>query len=175
MPQPVRKYRRKFDGFIVEAYQYAEGKDWSPEALTKVAAFVTGIDINKNTTIETERIQDVVNPILTDWDMAGGKQPIEISQGTGTIRLDVGDWIVRGAHNKLEFVKKDAFDDQYEPLHEVRPGEYMSVMEVKVEELSNFIFNECMQDLEGDLYKHLAESIARKLIRAGVRMEGVSA
>lgn len=167
----VQKYRRKFDGVVVDAYQYGESKEWSPEANTRVAAFITGIDINKTTTIETERIQDVVRPIITDWDMSQGKQPIEVAHKDGNVRLDRGDWIVRNPQGKLEFVKQNAFDDQYEPLHEVRPGQYMSVMEVKVEELSNFIFTECMANLEGDLYLQLAESIARKLINAGLRME----
>jgi hypothetical protein len=171
-PMPrVQKYRRKFDGVILDAYQYGEGKEWTPEATTRVAAFVTGIDINKTTTIETERVMDVVTPILTEWDHRTGKTPINVSHKSGIIRLDLGDWVVRNPDGRLEFVKQDTFDDQYELLREIN-GRYLSLVEIETDKLSDFIYDECMSTLDGELYQTLAENIAGKLIRAGWRKEG---
>ena len=163
------KYRRKFDGVILEAFQYGEGKPWNQIATTRVAAFVTGIDIDNQTSIKTERVLDVVEPILADWDMGKNQAPILIAQGGGRIRLDLGDWVVREPGGKLLFVKQNAFDDQYEPLFEIKPGHYMTQLEIQTDKLASFIYEECMSALDGELYQALAENIAGKLIRAGWR------
>lgn len=165
----VKKYRRKFDGVILEAYQYGEGREFDPTAMTKAAAFVTGIDIESQTSIKTEHVMDVVQPVLADWDMSKQSAPILIARGNDKIRLELGDWIIRESNGKIDFVKKNAFYEQYEELHEVGPGRYMSMLEIQTEKLSSFIYDECMSTLDGELYQALAENIATKMIKAGWR------
>lgn len=166
----VNTYRRMYDAIMVEGFQYGEGQPWDQMATIRVAAFVTGIDINAQTTIRTERLQDVVRPILNDWDMSKGQAPIEVAQGSGKTRLDLGDWIVREPNGTLLFVKEKAFYEQYEPLHKV-DGQFRSLVEIETDKLGTYIYEECMTHLEGDLYRSLAENIAGKLIKAGWKKE----
>lgn len=168
-----QKYRRKFDGAIVTAFQYGEGKPWDEQTLSRLAAFVTGVDVDRHTSMDAERVLDVIKPVLTDWDATRGRTPIEVADVSShsTSTIDLGDWVVKPNRGPLVFVSKKEFPEQYEPVRVSGDGQYMSEVELQAEELSDFIYDKCMKHLDGELYQALAENIANKLVKAGWRKE----
>lgn len=166
-----QKYRRISDGSIVDAFQYGEGEAWTKEAVTRVVAFVTGIDVDNYTGISNERMLDVVIPILGDWDAANGKVPIQVSETrTGqSSRVDLGDWIVKLPNDALVFVKEHAFAETYEPVEMLAAGRYKSYKEIEIEELATFMYKDAFQDLEMDFPEGIAHLVAPRIINAGWR------
>lgn len=165
-------YRRHVDGKIGEAFQYGkEGAPWHQDLLTEVAEFVTGIDVDQHSTISADRILDVVQPVLVDWNHKEGKAPIQVAdvQNNNVARLEFGDWIVRfPSKEPLVFVSKQLFAVHYEKV-EMIDGEYKSQRDLKTEELAQFIYEKCFVGKNGPIYHDLADNTAKVLFKAGWR------
>lgn len=167
----TKKYRRISDGSIVDALQYGEGKAWTKEAVTHVVEFVTGIDVDNHTGISNERVLDVVTPILTDWDAANGKVPIQVSDtrtGQGS-RVELGDWIIKLPSGALLFVKQEAFAETCEAVEMLESGRYTSLKEIEIDELATFLYKDAFAGFEMDFPEGIAHLVAPKIINAGWR------
>lgn len=165
MPR-LGNYRNKETGHVVRAMQYgAPSKMWEMAWITEVRNFVTGIDVDTRTTITNEQVLDVVNPVLTGWNVDIGIADLNIAEPkTGrvfTIRLL--DWIVDNGYGEFAHLEQNRFFDFYE---QVVPDNLPKEQQ-EFENLANFIYNECMVTLDGELYQALAEGIAGKLLAAG--------
>lgn len=167
----AQKYRRISDGSIVDALQYGEGKPWTKESVTRVVEFVTGVDVDNHTGIAQERVLDVVIPILTDWDAANGKVPIQVSDTrTGQAsRVELGDWIVKLPSGALLFIKQEAFAETCEAVEMLDSGRYTSHKEIEIEELATFMYKDAFNGLEMDFPEGIAHLVAPKIINAGWR------
>lgn len=54
-----------------------------------------------------------------DWEVADSGQCINIHTLEGVMRVDVGDWIIRGVHGEFYPCKPDIFAKTYEPVESV--------------------------------------------------------
>jgi hypothetical protein len=159
VPDRKKLVRRKYDGFIFEAIKYGNlDGSWSPECATRVATFLLGMDPDKMTTVANERMLDVVKPILSQFDPINGVAPITVFDTVAKrhFTIQLGDWILRREGQPFLFVKPSAMTFDFEDLPEDVEND-----------LANFIYDECMSTLDGELYQALAEGIAARLIRAG--------
>jgi hypothetical protein len=167
----AQKYRRTFDGSIVDAFQYGEDEPWTNDAVTKVVEFVTGIDVENHTGIANERVLDVVVPILTDWDASAGKAPIMVAdtKTKTSERVDLGDWIIKLEDGSLVFAKHNVFLKTYEPVKLLPSGTYRTYKEMEIEELATFLYKDAFAEYEMDFPEGIAHLVAPKIISAGWR------
>lgn len=79
----------------VTAIQYGtrEGQ-WEPRALIRIAAFVTGVDIDAKTMTE-DQILDVVRPVEQFWDLNNNVADIEVITGKRILGMTLGQWLVK--------------------------------------------------------------------------------
>lgn len=163
-------YRRKSDGHMAKAVQYGEpGREWDPSWITEIRNFMTGIDLDTRTTGANEKFLDVVQPILKDWNVELGIADLLISDpGSGEpVKFGLFDWVVSHGNSLFSYISGHEFFRLYEPA---LPDD-LSPEEKEFEYLANFIYNECMPTLDGELYQALAETIASKLLASGWKKE----
>jgi hypothetical protein len=116
--------------------------------------------------VSNERILDVVQPILAEWNADKGLFPITVA----SYRIDYGDWVIRFADRSIGYSIHTAFMRDYELVYDsLEHGRYMSNEELEIEELADFLYNECFDGLDGELYQALAEGAAPKIVKAGWR------
>lgn len=176
-----QRYRRKKDRFVVDAYQYGEGKPWTQDSISKVVAFMTGIDVDNHTGVSNERILDVVRPILHEWDKTINRTPIEVANWPSHVfyRVDLGDWIVRlpmgeeGSDKAVQathvFVKNADFWNEYETVQNYF-GVYKSQEDLDIEDLTVFIWEEVLSDLKDEEKgQELSKKAGELIIKAGWR------
>ena len=79
----------------VTAVQYGtpEGQ-WETKALIKIAAFITGVDMDANTITE-DQILDVVRPVEAFWNPDRNLADIEIITGKRILGMTLGQWLVK--------------------------------------------------------------------------------
>jgi len=79
----------------VTAVQYGtpEGR-WDNRALIRVAAFITGIDLDKGGITE-DQILDVVRPVEAFWDLGNNVADIEVITGKRILGMTLGQWLVK--------------------------------------------------------------------------------
>lgn len=81
------------NGATAIQYGTPEGQ-WEPKALIKVAAFVTGIDLNKDSITE-DQLLDVVAPSARFWNPANNMADIDVHTSERTLGLTLGQWLVK--------------------------------------------------------------------------------
>lgn len=161
-------YRRKSDGAVVHAVQYGvPNSAWYPEWIAEVRNFMTGVDLETRTTGQNEQFLDVVQPVLKDWNVELGIADLLISDpGSGEpVKLGLFDWIVSHGNSLFSYLNVTEFFKLYEPAL----PDNLSPEEQEFERLANFIYNECMSTMDGELYQALAQNIAARLLEAGYR------
>lgn len=79
----------------VTAVQYGtpEGH-WETKALIKIAAFITGVELNSNT-ITQDQILDVVRPVEDFWKPDHDVADIEVITGKRVLGMTLGQWLVK--------------------------------------------------------------------------------
>jgi len=79
----------------VAAVQYGtpEGQ-WDSKALIRVAAFITGVDLDKGSITE-DQILDVVRPVGDFWDPQRDIADIEVITGKRILGMTLGQWLVK--------------------------------------------------------------------------------
>lgn len=150
--------RRVSDGIIFEAIRYGhEDGTWTKDCITKVARFVIGLDPNVKTTVENERMLDVVLPLIAEFDIPMGKAPIEVAEpDTGLIfRVELGDWILKNPNTSLIFVKPYAFESDF--INVVKQAKSKTDNDV----LADLIYSALPYkgDIAVSLSKHIAETV----------------
>jgi hypothetical protein len=80
-------------GLTAVRYGTPDGR-WEQHALVKIAAFITGVDINKDSMTE-DQLLDVVRPVKSFWDPARGSADIEVITGKRILGMTLGQWLVR--------------------------------------------------------------------------------
>ena len=91
----MSRYRKK--PIVIEAWQFVDGVNAGAAPAWLLSALITGRIVAN----ATERCLNV--------------QTLE-----GTMRADVGDWIINGVKGEIYPCKPDIFDATYEPVPEVR-------------------------------------------------------
>ena len=79
----------------VSAMKYgSNGGQWDNRALIRIAAFVTGVDIESNTITE-DQILDVVRPVEAFWNPDNNVADIEVITGKRILGMTLGQWLVK--------------------------------------------------------------------------------
>ena len=174
----TQKYRRNRDRYVVDAYQYGEGKPWNQEAITKVVAFVTGVNVDDHTVVSNERVLDVVRPILSEWDQTQNKTPIEVANWPSQVfyRVNLGDWIVRipmrTSPDKTAthlFLSPEEFYKEFVVVKEY-DGEWKSEEDLDIEALTGFLWEKVFYDFEDEEKgQELSEKAGNLVVKAGWR------
>lgn len=162
MPEIVKRYRRRRDGAVVEAVQYGLPGRFDAKGASTIAKFMLGLDVDTQVGIANEHMLDVVVPDGTRWFPREGTADIYIiDQNTGLkLRMELGDWVCRDVGTKsIMVVKNAAFRDGY------TEAGVRSIDELH-NELSDIIYGS-FSNLEGELYRALAEQAATAVIKAG--------
>lgn len=157
-----RKVRRISDDVIFEALLYGhEDGTWSRGCITSVAGFVLGLNPDLNTTIQNDRMLDVVRPIMNEFNLEKGSAPLSVAvRSSGKIhRIELGDWILKNPDKQFLFVKPDVFTTEYMDV----PPEV--VTQTEYQQLFDLIYS--ILPWEGDLYKLLTRDLTAGIIQAG--------
>lgn len=79
----------------VTAVQYGSPEGlWDSRALIRVAAFITGLDLDKGSITE-DQILDVVRPVEAFWDVQNNVADIEVITGKRVLGMTLGQWLVK--------------------------------------------------------------------------------
>ena len=79
----------------VAAMRYgSNGGRWDNRALIRIAAFVTGVDID-NASMTEDQILDVVRPVEAFWDLKNNVADIEVITGKRILGMTLGNWLVK--------------------------------------------------------------------------------
>lgn len=78
----------------VAALRYgSNGGQWDNRALIRVAAFITGVDLDSSSITE-DQILDVVRPVEAFWDPERNVADIEVITGKRILGMTLGQWLV---------------------------------------------------------------------------------
>lgn len=161
----VRSVRRISDGVKFDAVRYGkEDGTWDKDCIIRVAAFLLEMHPDAMTNYH---ILEVVKPVLKDFDPSHGKASIEVlDKFSGRITvLELGEWIIKHPMASFVFVKSWAFDNEFEDV----PQKIHDQEEEMIDDLGLYIYVNCFGPLDGQIYQALAETTARKLVKAGWR------
>jgi hypothetical protein len=157
-----RLVRHVRNGIIFEAIHYGhEDGTWTKDCITKVAAFVIGLDPDVHATVENERMLDLVLPLIAEFDIPMGKTPIEVADpDTGLIfRVELGDWILKNPYTSLVIVKPEVLKTEYVDV--AKKAESKSENDV----LADLIYS--VLPYKGDIAISLSKQIAETVITNG--------
>lgn len=80
-------------GISAMRYGSNDGR-WDNRALIRIAAFITGVDIENNTITE-DQLLDVVRPVDAFWDLKNNVADIEVITGKRILGMTLGQWLVK--------------------------------------------------------------------------------
>lgn len=72
----------------------SNGGHWDNRALIRIAAFITGVDIESNSITE-DQILDVVRPVEAFWKPEQNVADIEVITGKRILGMTLGQWLVK--------------------------------------------------------------------------------
>lgn len=79
----------------VTAVQYGTPEGlWEKRALIKVAAFVTGLNLSKDS-ITDDQLLDVVTPVEQFWKPEQNVADIQVAIGGHTLGMTLGQWLIK--------------------------------------------------------------------------------
>lgn len=163
--------RRKSDGVVIEVVKYGEADgSWSKESTTRVAAFLLGFDPDNGTSIQNERMLDVVRPIYDSFDPINRVADIEVYIPSMSITycMKLGVWLGKDRDSFFFMTEQALYSEYVEVAEEVAPSEF--------DALSEFLYKKCFDGRESwrqDIawrniaWRDFANDVAEKLLKAG--------
>lgn len=138
--------------FLIRAIHYSP-----PDVgVTEIVTFVLDLNVDRQLTIDNERILDVVRPVYSSHPYPS----FSIAQPPpqGSFLIAPYEWLVRD-NGRLRVIKDLYFNENY---MEVSP----ELPKTEFDELYDLIYDTLLP-LEGEVYQTLAQNLASEIIRAG--------
>lgn len=104
----------QLDGGLKALRYGSNGGQWDNRALIRVAAFLTGVDID-SATITEDQILDVVRPVEAFWKPEQNLADIEVITGKRILGMTLGQWLVKYPTGLYRVVSHNDYMSQVGP------------------------------------------------------------